>query len=132
MAVQQSQFDEGVMWFMTGLDTEKAHEVEEDSAVNVAFANEGDNRFVSISGRCRLVQDIPKQKELWTSFARAWFDGPEDSNLVLMRVEIDGAEYWDGPKSKMVMMVGWLKSKVTGGGIDMGDNATIEPRATLK
>lgn len=124
--------EDGTMWFLTGRASDKAEEIRDDSAVNLTFADAGKNRYVSISGRARLVDDLAKKQELWSQMAKVGFSGPEDPNLVLIRVDVDGAEYWDGPSSKMVALYGWVKALVTGEGVDMGENKTLGGSATLR
>lgn len=114
-----------VLWFFTGADTEKAREIEDNSHVNVALADESSNSWVSMSGRASIIKDSAKAKELWTPFAKGWFEGPDDPNLRLIRFEIDGAEYWDAPSSKMVYTFNLLVSAVTGREVGMGENEEV-------
>lgn len=114
-----------VLWFFTGADTEKAQEIQDNSHVNVALADESSNNWVSMSGRASIIHDPAKAKELWTPFAKGWFEGPDDPNLRLIRFEIDGAEYWDGPSSKMVYIFNLLVSAVTGKEVGMGENESL-------
>lgn len=114
-----------VLWFFTGADTEKAREIQDNSRVNVALADESSNNWVSMSGRASVIKDSTKAKELWTPFAKGWFEGPDDPNLRLIRFEIDGAEYWDGPSSKMVYIFNLLVSAVTGKEVGMGENESL-------
>jgi general stress protein 26 len=107
--------DDGVLWFFCDADSAKVHEVRQDSHVNASYADSGKHRYVSISGRATVVRDLQKARALWTSLVKAWLpNGPEDPHLVLLRVEMDEAEYWDGPTSKMVQLFGMAKAAVTG------------------
>ena len=78
-----------VLWFFTGKDSDKAREIGGHSQVNVAFADESHNKFVSISGKAQVVNDPVKAREIWTVFAKGWFDGPEDPDLRMIRFEMD-------------------------------------------
>lgn len=130
MTTLDNEYEEGALWFMTGRYTEKAEELEDDARVNLAFSEPNHNRYVSIAGTARLVRDHAKQHELWNDFAKMWFEGPDDPNIILLRVDIDGVEYWDGP-GKMKMLMSLIKVKLTGEGDDLGENATMTPRAEL-
>lgn len=114
MMVQNSPF-EGDLWFFTGRATGKTKSIEKESHVNVAFADPENHRFVSVSGRAELVDDIAMARKLWSPIYRAWFpEGLEDANLVLLKVTVDSAEYWDAPSSKMVQLFGLAKALFTG------------------
>ena len=114
MHTQDAEFD-GTLWFFTWLDTAKVHEIQHDQHVNIAYASPSDERYVSVSGRARLVNDPAKTKELWNPMLKAWFPkGLDDPNLGLLRVDAEKAEYWDSPSSKVVQLYGFTKSIVTG------------------
>lgn len=124
MAPQTSEFD-GSLWFMAQRTSEKIAEIRSDSAVNVAFSDPGKNRYVSISGKAFLTDDREKIKELWSPLDKVWFSGPEDPEIMLIRVDVDGAEYWDGPSNKMVALYGWVKSLITGNDANLAKNETL-------
>lgn len=114
-----------VLWFFTGKDSDKAHEIEGHSQINVAFADVSQNKYVSISGRAQIVDDRAKAKELWTVFAKGWFDGPDDPDLRMIRFEMESAEYWDAPSSKTLYLFNLLRSAVTGSEVGMGENEKV-------
>ena len=125
MALQQSEFD-GDLWFFTGRSTEKVAEVAHDQQVNVSFAKPDDNVYVSVSGRARLVNDREKAKELWNPFYRTWFpEGLNDPDLVLLKIEVDRAEYWDAPNGIVTHLFGVVKAMATGQRPDMGDHQKL-------
>jgi len=70
---------------------------------------------VAVSGRATLVTDKAKIKELWHEMLKAWFpEGIDDLNIALVKVNPDGAEFWDSPSSSMVQLFGMAKAMVTG------------------
>lgn len=114
MATQEVEFD-GQLWFFTGLDSMKVNEIEREHHVNVAYAQPGDQVYVSVSGRGKISQDAVKIKELWSPIHKAWFPkGLDDSNLALLRIDVEKAEYWDSPSSKFVQLYGFVKAIATG------------------
>jgi general stress protein 26 len=114
MATQQTEFD-GTLWFFTWMDTDKVHEIQRDQHVAVSYAKPSDQRYVSVSGTARLVNDREKAKELWNPLLKAWFPkGLDDPNLGLLRVDAEHAEYWDAPSSKLVQLYGFTKAILTG------------------
>lgn len=114
MATQQQEFD-GDLWFFTGASSDKVHQAQQHQQVNVAYSDPDDMQFVSIIGTAQLVRDQAKIKELWNPIYKAWFPkGLEDPELALLKVNVEGAEYWDTPSGKMVQLVGFVKAVVTG------------------
>ncbi len=98
---------EGAFWFITGSNTEKVEAVRSMQHVSLCFADPASQRYVSISGSCELVRDQAKAKELWKPAYKLWFSGGlEDPNLILMRIAVQQAEYWDADGSRMVSLSG--------------------------
>lgn len=118
--------DDGVIWFFTGYESGKSHELKNDSHVNLSYAKPGDNLYVSVSGRASLSRDRAKIDELWNPALKAWFpEGKDDPNIGLIKVTIDKAEYWDSPNSAVVHLYGVVKAAITGQPADPGDNKKI-------
>ncbi|HYO82763.1 MAG TPA: pyridoxamine 5'-phosphate oxidase family protein [Bryobacteraceae bacterium] len=129
MYTQDVEFD-GQLWFFTWLDTAKVSEISREQHVNVSYSSPSDERYVSLSGRARLVQDPAKAKELWNPALKAWFPkGLDDPNLGLILVDAEKAEYWDSPSSKLVQMIGFAKAVTTGK--SYADEATDHQRVKL-
>ncbi len=125
MAVQDMEFD-GEFWFFASNNSGKIDSIQNDQHVNLAFAKESDNKFVSIAGRARVVTDRAKIKELWNPLMTAWFPkGLEDPELCLIRVSAESAEYWDAPSSTIVHVYGIAKALVTGERPHPGDHARV-------
>jgi hypothetical protein len=45
--------------------------------------------------------------------------------LVLLKVKVEQAEYWDAPSSTIVQIAGFVKAMVTGERADGGENRKI-------
>ena len=126
MATQEQDFD-GDLWFFTDKHSVKVDELEANNRVNVAFVSPDDNRYVSITGKAKLVLDQAKIDELYSPAIKAWFpDGKDDPNISLIHVDPDVAEYWDSPNSKLVQVAGFLKALATGKRIDGGENEIVK------
>ena len=114
MATQETPFD-GELWFFTSRQTHKAEEIAKDNRANVSFSAPEDNRYVSMSGTVELTDDRAKMAELWSPKYLAWFPKAlDDPNLLLLKVSVEQAEYWDATSSALVEAFGLLKSLVTG------------------
>jgi general stress protein 26 len=104
---------DGILWFFTEADAEKAEEVQQEQQVNVAYSHPSD-RWVSVSGTATLVRDPRKMCELWNPFVQAWFpQGPGGGNVALLKVQVTGAEYWQAPGGAVVQLFKIARAAVT-------------------
>jgi general stress protein 26 len=95
MMTSQVEFD-GNLWFIARASSGLAEEILGNPRVNVTYADPKGDRYISVTGRASLVADKGKLKELWSAKHRAWFpDGRKDPDLTLLRIDVQGAEYWD-------------------------------------
>ncbi|MGC2238386.1 MAG: pyridoxamine 5'-phosphate oxidase family protein [Pyrinomonadaceae bacterium] len=125
MQTQDFEFD-GDLWFFTSSKTHKAEEIERDSRVNVAYAAPDDNTYVSVSGMASIIKDRAKIDEYWNEALKAWFpEGKDAPDLVLLKVAVEQAEYWDAPSSTIAQTIGFLKALATGEKADVGENEKI-------
>lgn len=119
--------ESGDLWFFTAVDAPKVEETQRDEQVNVAYADPGDNRYVSVSGRAQLVRDRAKIHELWKPIHKAFFrDGPDDPRLALLRVQADEAEYWDSPSNFVTQTIRMVQTYLTGDESKMGENEKLK------
>jgi len=103
----------GVLWFVSGSNTEKVEAVKTSQRVNVSFADPAAERYVSISGFCELVRDHVKAKELWKPSYTSWFRGGlDDPSLILLKIDVQQAEYWDATAGRMVDLPGFNKPAI--------------------
>lgn len=125
MDTQQTEYD-GDLWFMTSSENHTVDEIMKDNRVNVSYASPDDNTYVSVSGRAEFSTDKDKIAELWSPEHRAWFpEGQNDPNLILLKVVVEQAEYWDVASSTLTQIAGFLKAMVTGEQAGGGENEKI-------
>ncbi|MDX7952680.1 pyridoxamine 5'-phosphate oxidase family protein [Lichenihabitans sp. Uapishka_5] len=106
---------DGDLWFFSKKDSRKAKEITADPAVLISFADPRAQHFVSLTGRAEIITDRATVSEKWSEIYRAWFPGgPDDDNVVAIRIHADKAEYWDTPTSAVVYAFGYLKAIATG------------------
>ncbi len=126
MAYRSAETD-GTFWFFTKKDSRKVKELRADPNTLLSFSEPKHQNFVSVAGKSRIVEDRATVKEKWSEIYRAWFpDGPEDTNVVLIRVEAEHAEYWDNPTSAVVYAFGYLKAVTTGKPAKPGEVGSVE------
>jgi general stress protein 26 len=124
MALQQVEFD-GDLWFFAERSSRKVGHITANPQVNVSTS--GSSSWVSLTGHAVVVDDLAKKRELWNSLVEAWFpDGPEDPDVVLLRVDAASAEYWDSPGGRVASVLSFAKAKLTGQAYDGGENETVQ------
>ena len=105
----------------------KVDEVQADQRVGITYADPGSQNYVSLSGRAQLVKDRATIDAHWSEILTTWFPkGKDDADTAILKVEIDQAEYWDAPNSKMVHAYGYVKAKLTGKMPAAGENEKIQ------
>jgi general stress protein 26 len=113
------------MWFITARDTKHVDDLRADPRVSITFSAR--DSWVALTGRGQVVDDQQKLEELWNTFAEAWMPGgPEDPNAVLIKVDVEQAEYWDSPGSKVASLLSFAKAKLTGQALET-DHGTVTP-----
>lgn len=115
------------LWFFTDWSTPKVSELEMQCQVSVGYADVKNHRFVAVSGSAQVLRDPQKAKQLWTAEQLAYYpNGPEDSRLALLRVQIERAEYWLAP-GRSAYLVAAARAALTGkpAGI-IGENRKLE------
>lgn len=121
------QMDEdGNLWFFTGRNSTKIQDIDEQCQVNVAYARSDKQDYLSVTGTAEVVQDRKKMEALWTPWLKPWFqDGLDDPNLILLKVRIDEADYWDAPGSAVKRLYGLSKGALTGNTDALGDTGHV-------
>jgi general stress protein 26 len=128
MSTQRMEFD-GTLHFLTDRGSHKVEDIERDPQVLVSYADTGAQTYVAVHGRARLARDEERIKELWSPAYRAWWpEGRNDPSILVLSVDVDRADYWESPGSKLTQLVGFAKAAVgRGSGEDLGEQGTIVP-----
>jgi general stress protein 26 len=110
----QQVTDELEAWFFVSRTSEQARDVAERPRVNLSF--DGSSDWLSVAGTATLVDDRRLVEEMWNPIVEAWFpDGPQDPDLVLLRVDAESAEYWKAPGGRAASRLSYVKAQATGG-----------------
>ena len=98
----QAVTDDGCLWFFTGIHSTKTDEIRNLNQVNLAYSDPAGMRFVSVSGTCELIRNREIAARLWKPEYSRWFPrGLDDPDLILLKVTINGVEYWDVNAARM-------------------------------
>ncbi|WP_299953229.1 pyridoxamine 5'-phosphate oxidase family protein [uncultured Modestobacter sp.] len=124
MAMQEIEFD-GDLWFFASRGSRKVAHVTASPQVNVATS--GSDSWVSLTGHAVVIDELERKKKLWNKAVEAWFpDGPEDPDIVLLRVEAASAEYWNSPGGRIASAISFAKAKATGQPHSGGENERVD------
>ena len=124
MAQQEVEFD-GDMWFFAERMSRKVMQIVAHPQVAVTLTS--NDVWISLHGTAEIVTDTQKIHDLWNGWVEAWLpQGPDDPNVVLIKVTGIGAEYWDTPGGRIASVISFVKSKVTGQRYDGGENERVQ------
>jgi general stress protein 26 len=118
--------EEGNIWFFTNEHSPKASEISIENRVSLTYSDPDRHTYLSLIGDASLIADKENMKALWNPFIKAFFPGGiEDPNLILLKITLTDAEYWDSRSSSMVVLFNMLKAAVSGVRYDEGKHGQI-------
>jgi general stress protein 26 len=116
---------DGDVWFFAERDSRVIEQIARDPHVGLTLSSS--DTWISIDGAAVMVDDPAKAEELWNSWVEAWLpQGPKDPSVVLIKVAIHSAEYWDTPGGRVASLISFVKAKVTGEPYDGADQGRVE------
>ena len=88
------EFD-GEVWFFSAADSRKVRDIAATPRVHLSYVDLDEWRFISMTGRARIVRDAQKKRELWIEELEQWFEeGPDSDAIVLIKVTPTVVSYW--------------------------------------
>lgn len=118
---------QGAIWILLSRGATADRITRDGAAVNLAFSDEGDASYVSVSARATLVDDAERKRELWSAMARPWFPGGvDDPQLLLLKLQPEHAEVWEGPQSSVVRALAFAASVAAAKPIGLGEQRTLD------
>jgi general stress protein 26 len=115
----------GLIYVVTDMRSTKADEIAARPGVVLTFVDRGENAYLSVTGRAKVLRDVAKTRELWRKTDDLWWSGFDDPNVCLLRIEAMTAELWDGPASNAVFVWEFLKATVSGAEPALGQNRKV-------
>lgn len=116
--------EENAFYFLADKRHHKDEDIRRFPTVNLAFADASDQKYVAVTGHATVSNDRTKIKELWSVWAKAWWDSPDDPNICLMKVVPTKAEFWDSPGT-VVASIKMAVAAATGGRPNIGENKKV-------
>lgn len=127
MSTQSFDFD-GTLWFLTDRDSHKVADIDAVHDVLLTYADVKDQCYVAVRGSARVMRDDEMIDRLWSPAHRAWWpDGKRDPSILVLAVDVEHADTWTSPGSKLVQLVGFAKAAVgAGSGEDLGEQRSLD------
>ncbi len=86
---------DGDNWFFSHRDSTKIAEIQDDHRVHLTFADNQSVNFISVWGSGEVIADVELKKKFWHADLERWFEnGPEDPNVVLIKVSAIRIQTW--------------------------------------
>ncbi len=86
--------EDGMLWFATSRASRKVEEIEADDRVSVFLLDLEGGAHAQFFGQARLDSDQETKAEFWIPEWSEHWDGPDDEDYVLVRVNCERAEYY--------------------------------------
>ena len=84
--------DEFTLYTATSKQTQKVDELEANPHTHILIGYEGEgvgDEFLEIEGTVTISSDEKMKEKIWNKHMKPWFSGPEDPNLVILKVSPD-------------------------------------------
>jgi general stress protein 26 len=114
----------GATWFLVSRSADWVRGLEDGTRALLTGSDDSDGSWFSVSGTASLIEDRARLEELWNPVAGAWFDGPDDPDLIALRMQADELSWWDSPSSGLVRLFTIAKGALGGDTDDVGDHGT--------
>jgi general stress protein 26 len=106
--------EEGRLWFFTNEFSDNTKKISQNNEVFLTYDSPSENSYMVITGIASISFNREKMKELWNPLLRAWFpEGLETPGILLLKVEPEEVEYWDGSSGKIVDLFKMLSAMVS-------------------
>lgn len=106
--------DQGYLWFISREGSRKDDEIDHNPFVHLMMQAGEHTGFLNLYGIAEEQNNQQKVDELWHPELDVWFDGPQDAEVALIRVEVLEGHYWDSKHDAPVAAFKGLKALITG------------------
>ena len=83
------------------------------ATVHASISDTRANTYLSLDGTASMTLDADDIDRLWNAAASAYFDGPDDPALGVLRFEVAGGEYWDSPGGRIGTAIALVRAKLS-------------------
>lgn len=125
--LQTLEFDHaGDLVFFTAADSRKLDELKANPDVNIAYANPARQSYVSVRGTASIDRDRATIEQLWSPVQKIFFpQGKDDPNLVVLRVRVRDAAYWESAGNFVARALDFAKGMLSSEPSDLGKHGKL-------
>ena len=91
MTAQLDKDADATIWFFTHRD----HPLAKMGPATATFAGKGHDMFARFTGTLSEETSRERTDKQWSPVIEAWFDGKDDPNLLMLRMDLGQAEIWN-------------------------------------
>lgn len=92
----------GAVWFYTNEFNSKVKDIWKNNEVLVTYTSLSSDSYLTIKGIASLSYNKNDIMDYWDKKLTAWFPaGLDDPNIILIKVDLLEAEYWNGVQKKI-------------------------------
>ena len=91
MTAQLDKDADGTIWFFT----HRTHPLARMGRATATFAGKGHDMFARFTGTLSEETSRERIDKQWSTVIEAWFDGKDDPNLLMLRMNLGQAEIWN-------------------------------------
>lgn len=96
-AIIEGAEDKGPLWFFTSKSSTLASAGA--GAATADYVANGHDLFGRIEGRISDATNRANIDRLWNPHVAAWYEGKDDPDIALMRMDLESAEIWENASS---------------------------------
>lgn len=94
--------DDWSVGFMTTRNSRKVVDLERSGRLTLAYQWDPDKAYVSLAGQPLVIDDVAAKRAVWGPASDRWHpEGPEDPNVVIVKLLTDRIEVWSAAHNVM-------------------------------
>ena len=124
MSARRLDGDDAVLRFLTDRKSHKVAGLREGHAAAMVYCRD-QHDHVALHGRMGWNEDRDAIAALWTTTDQAWWNSPQDADLVQLVFTPGSAELWDKPNALIAAAL-VMTSTITGETLRLGDHARLD------
>ncbi|MDO5509562.1 MAG: pyridoxamine 5'-phosphate oxidase family protein [Weeksellaceae bacterium] len=115
--------DDGILWFISGKDSDKNYHLQKDAETQLFFLDKGNSEYLSIFGKADIYTDRATIEDKWSKMAEAWFEeGKDDPNVSIIGVRPQEVHYWENKSGGIAGFAMMAFDAVTGSDLAKKDS----------
>jgi general stress protein 26 len=127
MSVQKID-DDGTLWFLSPIDSDKNEHLLHDPAVQLLFKGSDHSDFLSLYGNAVVGRDEQKIEELWEPALKTWFtEGKDDPRITVVQFTPEHGYYWDTKHAQIVSFAMQMIGAAIGKTLDDSVEGNLRP-----